>query len=148
MKSTLLQLLTYDHWASERLISTMTANPPVGTTQKLMSHIIAAQYVWYARIQQQPSSYAAWHLFTQEELSQRAKDAYTLWVAMIDTLEEIALREIFSYTNTKGQRFINTIEDTALHLCHHAAYHRGQIAAQLSAKSIVPPVTDYIAFVR
>ena len=52
------------------------------------------------------------------------------------------------YVNSKGERYVSSVEDILTHVVFHGAYHRGQIAAKMREAGFDPAYTDYIHAVR
>ena len=55
---------------------------------------------------------------------------------------------VITYANSKGERHANRVEDVLTHVLLHAAYHRGQVAADLRAAGAEPALTDFIHATR
>ncbi|MBT5872672.1 MAG: hypothetical protein HOH43_04575 [Candidatus Latescibacteria bacterium] len=53
-----------------------------------------------------------------------------------------------AYTNSQGQSWSSTGLEIYTHVSFHGAYHRGQIAAELSALGNEPAYTDFIHATR
>jgi uncharacterized damage-inducible protein DinB len=52
------------------------------------------------------------------------------------------------YTNTKGERFRNSIREIVYHIVNHGTYHRGNIAAMIRQLGYQGVSTDYIYYLR
>ncbi len=72
----------------------------------------------------------------------------TAWRGYLADLTPAALGAETRYTNTKGERWINTVADLLTHVILHSAYHRGQIAAEVRASGAEPAYTDFVEAVR
>ena len=55
---------------------------------------------------------------------------------------------VVRYTRFGGESCESVVSDIATHVCTHAVYHRGQIAAQAARAGLKCPPTDFIVFSR
>ena len=114
-----------------------------------MSHILAAEKVWYARLMEEDSSKLhIWPEYSLEECQKLAGEVFRNWMTYLEELGPKKLNEKVLYWNSKGTAFETAIGDILTHVVIHGGYHRGQIAALLRQVNEQPPVTDYIAYVR
>src|SRR5260221_13637127 len=145
----LKQLFTYDDWANrETLTSLMRAGTPPTSAAKRFVHIMAAEYLWYARLTLTRTVMAVW---PEPDLSQSVKhlDALReLWNDYLRGATPARLNEDISYKNSKGESFESRVEDVLTHVVFHAAYHRGQISSDLRAPGAEPAFKDFIQAVR
>ena len=56
------------------------------------------------------------------------------------------LTRVVDYTRFTGEKYRSPISDVLVHLSHHGAHHRGQMATHISAQGITPINTDFIQF--
>lgn len=113
----------------------------------LMSHSLAALFIWLARIQKEaPSSYRLWHTYSLNELETMAKTSGENWLNYIHQHDRFAWE--LSYTNYVGDPYINKVENIMIHLVNHSTYHRAQIAQLLRQKGYEPVNTDFITYDR
>jgi uncharacterized damage-inducible protein DinB len=61
--------------------------------------------------------------------------------------EEDLTRKI-QYTNSKGESYLNEVQDILMHVVMHSVYHRGQIASDVRSMGFQPAYTDFIHAVR
>jgi len=112
-----------------------------------MGHIIAAEFLWLARIDGVPSALPVWPSLSLEECNGRMSElSSSLLRALPD--EAGALTRPVRYTNSKGETWTSTVEEILTHIVIHSAYHRGQIASDLRSAAQEPAYTDYIHAVR
>lgn len=144
------KLFEYDYWSNKEVLKALEAskNPPEKALQ-LLSHILAAERVWYARLMEQDSSKLhIWPEHSLEECQKMAGEVFRNWISYLDDLSAKRLNEKILYWNSKGTAFETAIGDILTHVAIHGGYHRGQIAALLRQADAKPAVTDYIAYVR
>jgi uncharacterized damage-inducible protein DinB len=142
------RMFTYDDWANRETIVSLRRNECASHFAfKVMSHIIATERVWLARLESRPNP-EVWPEWTIDETDhQRAENAGE-WQQYLDALTPATLEEEISYTNTKGEQFRSMIQDVITHVLTHSAYHRGQIASDLRSSGGTPAYTDFIHAVR
>ncbi len=149
-KKDLARLLEHRLWANSTVIESLTAQRTI--PQKaiaILSHLLAAEDVWLRRIRGSPESAPpVWPDLSLPDCEGRCAVNEAAFRALLDSLDDSGLRRDVSYVNSKGERFQNSIEDILIHVCMHGSYHRGQIAALVSASGGNPVNTDYIAWVR
>jgi uncharacterized damage-inducible protein DinB len=56
------------------------------------------------------------------------------------------LSRVVDYTRFSGEKYRSPISDILIHLSHHGAHHRGQMATYISAEGVAPINTDFIQF--
>jgi uncharacterized damage-inducible protein DinB len=70
------------------------------------------------------------------------------WKEFLASLTAELLSRDVAYTNTKGERWANTVVDVLTHVALHSSYHRGQIATLLGRAGELAAYSDYIECVR
>jgi len=140
------KLFAYDDWANRETMAALevAANAPPKSLA-VMSHIIAAEWLWWARLEQREKRLPVWPDLTLDRFAAELDKLLEEWNAY---LEEPPLDESIEYVNSKGERWTSTVGDVLTHVAMHSAYHRGQIAAQLRESGDVPPYTDFIHPIR
>ena len=83
----------YDSWANReelRVLSTLPSppTPAIG----LLTHIIAAQWLWFDRLQQRPPRTAVWPEISLEACDAQLRELETTWQSYLDGLSEADLR--------------------------------------------------------
>ena len=144
----LKKLFTYDDWANREVIRNLQELPhsPLKAV-RLMAHVVAVEYLWLARLKREPSP-VVWPEWTITEIVWQQEPQLRLINDYLASLPPAGLEERMEYTNSKGERWTNTVDDILMHVVMHSAYHRGQIAMVLRDAGIVPPYTDFIQAVR
>lgn len=144
------KLFEYDYWSNKEVLKALeeSKNPPEKALQ-LLSHILAAENVWYARLMEQDSSkLRIWPEYSWEECQKLTGEVFRNWMSYLEDLSAKRLNEKILYWNSKGTAFETAIGDILTQVVIHGGYHRGQIAALLRQADAKPAVTDYIAYVR
>ncbi len=150
MKEYYLHLFDYNDWANRRVINSLKENSPVNEkTYSLFSHTIIAQILWLNRLKKEDYEIKDfWQLLGLNELDKLIGRSTLDWKTFIKMQDEKELQSIYSYHNSKGKRYENTLAQIMTHVINHSTYHRAQIAIFLREENINPPPTDYIAFFR
>lgn len=143
------RLFAYDDWANgEALRSLQATLSAARRAVEVMAHIAATQWVWMDRLRTQPQRCPVWPDWNLEQTAAQLADLRAAWQQYISHVDEVGLAGQIFYTNTKGEKFTNTVEEILTHVCFHGVYHRGQIAAAVRAAGGVPAYSDYIQAVR
>ena len=148
MSHQLDRLLRYDIWANGETVGSLRQGPPPARSLKWMGHIIGAEYLWLARLRQVPAPLPVWPDLPVEECAVRLGELSSMWREYLANATPRQLAERVAYTNSKGEKWTNVVEDILTHVTIHSAYHRGQIASDLRAAGQIPAYTDFIHAVR
>lgn len=141
-----LRLAEFEAWANTKVLDTLrSVNSVPQRAQELLAHIIAAQWLWLARMDGRTSPMAVWPSIS---LEQCANEIASLSSAWREFLRRANLRMLFEYTNSKGEHFESRVEDALTHIFMHGQYHRGQIIQLLRQAGIEPPYVDFIEAAR
>jgi uncharacterized damage-inducible protein DinB len=142
-------LFSYDDWANRHVLASLQAlaTPPARSIQ-LLAHIVSAERLWLERLLVQKQTWPVWPLFTLEQCKLEVDRLSGLWKNYLTSLGEAGLSQTITYKNTKGESFTSQEQDILMHVVMHAAYHRGQIAADMRAAGFTPASTDFIHAVR
>lgn len=143
------RLFAYDHWANrEAAASLHTADPPPARALRILAHIIAAQWLWLARLGEGARWVAVWPELTLEECEAQIATLPARWREYLAALPAERLPEGVIYTNSKGEPWTNAVQDILQHVVMHSAYHRAQIATEVRAAGHLPAHTDFIHAMR
>lgn len=114
-------------------------------TRKLMSHVLNALEIWISRIEHRDARCDVWEEHEPGTLHALNKQCHD---AIFQLLETGNLLKSHSYQNSKGQSFVNTLDEVLTHLIIHSAHHRAQISSMWRDQGIEPPVCDFIFWAR
>jgi|RifCSP16_1_1023843.scaffolds.fasta_scaffold126861_2 uncharacterized damage-inducible protein DinB len=142
------RLFGYDEWANRATLVSLRAGPASERARKLMAHVAATESLWYDRLVRRPQRHPVWPDFTLDQSEALANDMAAAWREYLAAMTPAALGEETPYSNTKGERWVNSVADVLTHVIMHSAYHRGQIAAEVRAQGGEPAYTDFIEAVR
>lgn len=140
------ELFEYNYFFNEKLIILISENlqSVSDKTLKLLNHLINAQQIWNARIENQ-KEFEVWQINNWNIILNINNDNYLKTLSIIN---EISSEKTIEYTNSKGIKFSNKIKDILFHVINHSTYHRAQIATELKFCGIEPINTDYIFYKR
>lgn len=145
----LQQLFTYDHWANAEAIRSLgAASRAPERAVKIMAHVLGAEWLWLARLRNEPSAVAVWPEWDMDEMRKSLESIKGEWSCYFAGLAEDKLSLDVAYLNTQGEKWANTVQDILMHVPMHSAYHRGQVASLLRESGNEPAYTDFIHCVR
>lgn len=150
MKQYFSELLDYEEWANQRVTEAFlqVENPPERAAQ-LLSHVLAAQQIWHARLTRQPAQLKVWEtVATAQLLALLAENSTHLRTFVAGLADNDGFDAAVTYTNSKGETFTSTVRQILTQLQLHAAYHRGQIVQLLKPFLGEALNTDYIFYAR
>lgn len=143
------RLFDYDRWANrEALASLKQAGQVLGRPLKLLSHIIAAEWVWFERVTGRKRGVAVWPDLTVQQCEAESDSVADAWRDYLNDLAPEDLGNEVAYTNSKGEAWQSPVSDILTHLLMHSTYHRGQIAGDLRQSGQTPANTDFIHCAR
>ncbi|MBD0289476.1 MAG: DinB family protein [Flavisolibacter sp.] len=161
MKELLLQFSTYNIWANELLLCTITKLPEEKQKQvvpssfeslfKTLLHMWDAESIWWQRMKLQERIVAPGENFsgTMNEIATGLLNQNRQWQAWVSDAQERMLEHVFQYQNSKREQFKQPIYQMLLHLFNHGTYHRGQLVNMLRQLEVSPiPQTDFIVWSR
>jgi uncharacterized damage-inducible protein DinB len=117
-------------------------------SEELLSHIISAQKIWLNRILGRNTVIDPWHKLTQEDWITQSIPITAEWINLLESFKENDFERRIEYTNTKGEKFFNTVKDIIVQVINHSTYHRAQIAQLVRQSGGEPAKTDYIIYQR
>ena len=149
MLEQLPRLVAHLEWADDRAFESLRAMPhPDPAAVKVLAHVLGAEEVWLARMQQREPRSAVWPELDLDGCERLAREVHAGLDELLDSLSEQDLDRIVGYRNSAGAAFESTVIDILFQVITHGAYHRGQIVMAVRAGGSAPLYTDWIAFVR
>jgi uncharacterized damage-inducible protein DinB len=136
-------------WADRKALAALRAAPAAqAEALPLLAHLLAAEHIWLARLEQREARYPVWPTLTVDECEHLAAENETGYRTFLARLSASQLGATTRYRNTRGEEFVTPILDILTHVVIHGAYHRGQIARAIGRSGGVAVNTDFITFVR
>jgi uncharacterized damage-inducible protein DinB len=149
LKDHFIHLFKYNDWATrEAANSLVILNKKDEKLNELLSHIMSAQKIWLNRTLERDTQTNPWEKHTVQECINQSIKVTAEWINLLESLKEMDIERRIDYTNTKSEKFSNTIKDIVMHVINHSTYHRAQIAQKVKALGGKPAVTDYIVYQR
>lgn len=116
-----------------------------GSIHALLNHILLGDRIWMARFagggqDTPPLRTILYDEFSALRAAREKEDAAI--EAFFQSAPEGFIARTLSYTNSKGQHYIDGIVPAVLHMFNHETHHRGQVHVMLSQAGIQPPSLD------
>jgi uncharacterized damage-inducible protein DinB len=153
------ELLAYNRWANglvfaaaaglsaEQLRREIASSFP--SVAASLAHIVSTEWVWLQRWRgESPTGVPAW-VSTADlaELRQRLSGIEAGSETYLAGLGDDDLERPISYRTLAGQPHADSLSHVVRHVVNHSTYHRGQASTQFRQLGLVPPGTDFIAYV-
>lgn len=149
MHEYLTRLIDHLEWADARAVASLSSvSDPPAEALGVLAHVLGAEHVWIARLEQREARVAVWPELTVEECAELGRENVRALRRMLASWDADALAGEVPYTNSAGAAFRSRRDDILLHIVMHGMYHRGQVALLVRGAGLEPSPTDYIAFVR
>jgi len=142
-------LCRWDVWANGKVLGTLRASSGEAVeTLAAFQHVVATEVTWVRRIEGAADGWAELSaqpsLTTCEQWTVEASAALTRLAARSD--EECAAT--FSYRNSSGREFTDSVARTMLHMLTHSAHYRGEASGFLNHCGHRVPNVDYMLWLR
>lgn len=148
MKSYFKKIYSYNQWANTRVFQHLkTLEHELPEISKRLSHIVAAEEIWYNRIKS--LDFHPLPLFAVqpgEVLEPRLNASAHRWLELVEQTDDFEVQ--VDYRNQTGKAFKNSLGDIMIHVVNHGTHHRGQIATLLRQEGFEPVPVDYIVYSR
>lgn len=161
MKELLKSYAAYNQWANQRLADYTKTIPQEILEQTFPSsfssihatvlHMWDAESIWWQRMKLQEVIVRPGEKFTGTTIDVMAAmiQQNGLWKHWLEQASIAAIEHVFSYQNTKKEKFKQPVYEMLMHVFNHGTFHRGQwvnLLRQAGYDKI--PGTDYILFTR
>jgi len=158
MKALLLQYTTYNHWANQRIITTLNANKALlnvdlkssfPTLKKTFFHLWDAEFIWLNRMN--GVSLTTWpsNKYQQDVPLNKCLETSKGIIEFLNNNDETILNNLCIYKNTQGDEFSQSYANILLHCINHSTFHRGQLITMMRQSGITNiPATDFIVFLK
>ena len=142
------QMFAYNHWANLETAGAIERVGAPGRPLSLLSHLVASEALWMARMLSQPQPMPVWPELDLTACKSEFARLGSEWENFLDAQTEDSLARGIDYINSKGDAYTTAVRDILTHVITHAGYHRGQISTLLRLGGYQPTYTDYIEYVR
>jgi len=137
------RLTEYSCWANAAWIDFIEKVGPADEfLVTRMTHILLGEEAWFQRIAGAAVDPTLWSVVRFDEMRERLarhRDTY-------ESLLRTDLSRVVDYVRFTGEKYRSPVADVLVHLSHHGAHHRGQMATHISARGMKPINTDFIQF--
>src|SRR6266540_1390252 len=106
------RLFKYDDWANREEIALLRGIGEQQSAVRLLSHIIAAQWLWIARIRNEKAKMAVWPELTLEQCGAELDPLRGAWT---NILQHVELDATIEYRNSKGEQWTSSVDDVLMH---------------------------------
>ncbi len=144
----LRQLWAHAVWADTVLWGALQRARRADNAWREYAHILAADAVWIARLEQQPPTISVWPTLTTEAVDALRCTVTARYDAYFARLSAQDLNTMAPYVNSAGRAFTTSVGEILLHVVLHSQYHRGKVNQLLADAGHAPAAVDFIAFVR
>ncbi|HBF20847.1 MAG: damage-inducible protein DinB [Owenweeksia sp.] len=142
----LLELLEYNFWANDQFILRLKEQDALpDSIHRQVSHLLSAHRIWLHRVNGRGTLPSVWG---EVDLSSWEGINIELYNETTDLVKSNALDRVISYRNSKGELFEDPLRAILFHVINHSTHHRAQIALLMRQNQILPPVSDYIFYLR
>jgi uncharacterized damage-inducible protein DinB len=138
----------HNAWANEQALASLRDGPPPERALRFMAHVVAAEWLWMARLKQWKQEFPVWPEWTREQCEAQGGKLPPLWQELLRGMKPAGLDQQIAYVNSKGEEWSSACGDILAHVLLHSSYHRGQVAAALREAGLTPATSDYIHAVR
>lgn len=136
-------------WANQRSLEALRATPGAhAEALPLLSHLLAAEHVWLARVQRREPRHPVWPTLEIDECGALASENEAGYRTLLGQLGEEQLAAPILCRTSQGQEFVTSVLDILTQVITHGQYHRGQIAKAIGRSGGMAVNTDFITFVR
>ena len=139
-----------DAWANHLLLDVMRQTPSLPEPKlAVYQHLLRAEQAWLLRLTgEDPSTTPIWETPSLPDSQKLLGVTTDTMAAYFQALDAAQLDGTFSYRDSKGTEYTNSVADALMHLLLHSARHRGEVAAALGDAGADVPAIDFIAYLR
>jgi uncharacterized damage-inducible protein DinB len=149
MRAYFLRMFEYVAWADLRTIKAVRAMPAIrDKTLPILSHLLAAEHIWLARIMMRDPCHEVWPKLELEKCDLLAAGNAIGYFDFVGRLTTEGVTQSIAYRTTQGTEFIIPTIDILTQVTTHGPYHRGQIAKIIGQAGGISINTDFITFAR
>lgn len=144
----LRELFRYNDWANRRIVVALKENSSERATQ-ILAHLVTTEHEYFERLYGKDSTgfdFLPDH--SVAECAELAKATAERYEKLLRGFDEEGLDIVARYRTGEGKRVENTYREILSHIVIHSSIHRGNIMLKLRESGFVPPVIDYIIYLR
>ena len=142
------RLFAHCAWSDALLFTAVQQHAESSEAWREYAHVLGAEEVWLARLEQRPSAVVVWPTLTIVEAESLRARLVAGYDTFIGALDEATLSAPMQYRTSAGQPFTTPVRDILMQVALHGQYHRGKINLLLRQDDLAPAPVDYISYVR
>jgi uncharacterized damage-inducible protein DinB len=148
LKPYLAKMFRYAAWADRRTLEALRAAPGAhGEAIPILAHLLAAEHLWLARLEQREARHPVWPALEMEECAALLEENDAGYRNFMDRLVDDQLAATVRFRTTQGHDLAMPIVEILTQVITHGPYHRGQIAKIIGRSGGTAINTDYFMFV-
>jgi uncharacterized damage-inducible protein DinB len=141
-------LFAYTTWATRRVLAALE-QAPQEEALRLMSHVVAAQDIWLARLDDGYHwTWGLWETHPLDEILRASDQSLAAWQQFLETRAPEDFERTVTYADLRGQAWSQPLHQIITHVLNHGTHHRAQVATLLRQAEHTPPPLDYIIYLR
>lgn len=150
MKRYFEEMVTFDRWANEQLLSWMERHPENPELTRIFAHVVAENQPWLHVLRgevvpEDVHPEPDWTLAQCRANFAPTMDALAAYVASLD---DASFSNIVRSSSPAGMTFENTVLQVLTNLLGHAEHHRGQMVATIGGETGEYVPTVYMSWLR
>jgi uncharacterized damage-inducible protein DinB len=142
------QLWRHAEWADDALVRALESALSPADAWREYTHIIGAEEVWLARLEQREPRLAVWPSLSLGDVAQARVKIRQGYAALLERTDDEGLTRSVAYRTSDGRAFTSTVGDILMQVVLHGQYHRGKVNLLLRGAGAAPAPVDFIAFAR
>lgn len=141
-------LFVYNDWANRRIIRSLEAHSSAKSLN-ILAHLLITEKEYFERLYGKDSTgFDFWQNLSLAECGDLTRETAANYDRLLKRFDEEGLSLRARYKTSEGVAHENTFRELLSHVLVHSATHRGNIVRQMRAENIVPPLIDYIIYLR
>jgi len=144
------RLARWNQWANRLVFTVLTeaeGEPPEALAA--FQHVLDTEITWLRRIEAIPSlDVSHWGEASLAQCESWSAEAEEWLLRLASGLDDTRLADTFSYRNSRGDEFTDTVADALLHMFLHSMQYRGEAAGFLNHTGHRIPDMDFMFWRR
>ena len=144
------RLARWNRWANRLVLTVLTETH--GEPAKALAafqHVLDTEITWLRRIEAIPNpDVPHWDIASLVQCESWSVEAEERLLRLVSGLDTGRLAGTFSYRNSRGDEFIDTVADALLHMFLHSMQYRGEAVGFLNHAGHRVPDMDFIFWRR
>lgn len=144
----LRELYAYNDWANRRTVAALKANRSEKSC-RILAHLLITEAEYYERLYGKDSTgFDFWQNLSIDECAELARETAGKFERLLESFDDEGLGQSAAYKTSEGVLRKNTFREILTHVLFHSSIHRGNVMLRMREDGFVPPVIDYIIYLR